>query len=156
MIRIKELISCLTLQISILRKHSSMINSKFRREYYYMDFMQNLRMSEKSIANIDLPTHHIYSDAQFNIIKKYIRDFESSLDEYQEVGMLLTNFGQSVLMQVTQIGYEKSVMMVFRGYVNGNKATLLQHINQLSFLLTAISKDDDKPKRPIGFNIPTE
>lgn len=121
-----------------------------------MDFIQNLKMPEISIGDIDLPTHHMHSDTQFSIIKKYIRDFENSLDEDHEVGMLLTNFGHSVLMQVTQIGYEKSVMMVFRGYVNGNEATLLQHINQLSFLLTAIPRDEDKPKHSIGFVNPTE
>ena len=105
---------------------------------------------------VDLPSYHMFSDTQFDIIKKYIRDFEASFDADHEVGMLLTNFGQSVLMQVTQIGYEKSVMLVFKGYVNGNKATLLQHINQLNFLLTAIPKEEDKPKRPIGFIYPKE
>lgn len=121
-----------------------------------MDFTQNFKMPAMSIGNIDLPTHHMFSDTQFEIIKKYIVNFENSLDADHQVGMLLTNFGQSVLMQVTQIGFEKSVLMVFKGYVNGNEATLLQHINQLNFLLTAIPKDDDKPKHPIGFIYPME
>lgn len=121
-----------------------------------MDLMQNLKMPNVSLDDFDLPTYHMYSDTQFNIIKKYIQDFESALDEEHEVGMMLTNFGQSVLMRVTQIGYEKSVMMVYKGFVNGNEATLLQHINQLSFMLTSIPKDNEKPKCSIGFIWPKE
>lgn len=66
------------------------------------------------LLNIDLPIHHIYSDTQFEIIKKHIKAFESSLDADHEVGVMLTNFGQSVLMYVTEISYEKSVTLVFR------------------------------------------
>jgi hypothetical protein len=46
--------------------------------------------------------------------------------------------------------------LVFRGYVNGNEATLFQHNNQLSFLLAAIPKEENKPKGPIGFIYPEE
>ena len=67
------------------------------------------------------------------------------------MGLLLTSFGQSVLMEVTEIGYEDPVLMVFRGYVNGYMSTLIQHINQLNFLLTSVPKEPDKPKREIGF-----
>ena len=102
----------------------------------------------------DMPTQHMWSDTQFNIIRRYIEDFEASLDSEHEVGMMLTNFGQSVLMQVTNITYEKSVLLVFYGYVNGRHATLIQHINQLNFLLTSIDKEPDRPKRKIGFELP--
>ena len=54
-------------------------------------------------------------------------------------------------MEVAAIGYEKSVLMVFTGLVNGRKATLIQHINQLNFLLTSVPKDPELPKRKIGF-----
>ncbi len=64
---------------------------------------------------------------------------------------MLTNFGQSVLMNVTNITYEKSVLMIFKGYVNGRESTLIQHINQLNFLLTSVEKESDRPKRKIGF-----
>lgn len=103
------------------------------------------------IPEIDLPMHHMWADEQYEILKKYITDFEAKLDDEHEVGLMLTNFGQSVTMQVTNIAYEGSVLMVFKGYVNGNEATLIQHINQLSFLLTSIKKESDRPKRRIGF-----
>lgn len=105
----------------------------------------------------DMPNWYMWSDTQFEIIKKYVEDFEASLDREHEVGLMLTNFGQSVLMQVTEIGYEKSVLMVFKGIVNGNPATLIQHINQLSFMLTAVPRrEPEKPKAKIGFRVSDE
>ena len=93
----------------------------------------------------------IYARTQFRIIKKYVQDFQNSLDANHDVGLLLTSFGQSVLMSVTEIGYDGPVLMVFRGYVNGTMSTLIQHINQLNFLLTSIPGEPGKPKRKIGF-----
>lgn len=98
-----------------------------------------------------LPIAYSYSDTQFEIIKKYVLDFQSQLDGEHDVGVLLTNFGSTVLMEVTEIGYEKSVLMVFKGFVDGRKATLIQHINQLNFMLTTVPKPTEKPHRTIGF-----
>ena len=58
-------------------------------------------------------------------------------------------------MHVTEIGYEKSVLMIFKGYVNGKMSTLIQHIGQLNFLLTSVPKESDRPKNSIGFVVPT-
>ncbi len=101
-----------------------------------------------------LPIAYSYSDTQFEVLKKYIKDFESTLDTEHEVGVLLTNFGQSIVMQVTEISYEESVLMIFKGYVNGKMSTLIQHVSQLNFLLTSIEKEPDRPKRTIGFIAP--
>ncbi len=100
---------------------------------------------------IDSPIQHMWADKLFEILKKRIEEFESSLDPEHEVGIMLTNFGESVLLQVTSITYEDPVLMVFKGFVNDREATLIQHINQLNFLLTSIEKKDDRPKRKIGF-----
>ena len=78
------------------------------------------------------------------------------MDAEHEVGLVLTNFGQSILMQVVEIGYEKSVLMIFKGYVDGKMSTLIQHVSQLNFLLTSVEKSPDRPKRPIGFVEPNE
>lgn len=97
------------------------------------------------------PIAYSFSDTQFEIIKKYVLDFQSQLDGEHDVGVMLTNFGSTVLMEVTEIGYEKSVLMVFKGYVNGRMSTLIQHINQLNFLLTSVPKALEEPHRTIGF-----
>lgn len=107
--------------------------------------------SKMEAVQIDTPLQHMWADEQFEILKRYIQEFERSLDDEHEVGIMMTNFGQSVLMQVTQITYENPVLMVFKGYVNQRKATLIQHINQLNFMLTTLDKDPDRPKRQIGF-----
>lgn len=110
------------------------------------------RMKEMTIqSKNDSPIHHIWASEQFRFLQKYIQDFERTLDSEHEVGLMLTNFGQSITMQVTQITYEEPVLMVFRGFVNGQEATLIQHINQLNFLLTSVIKEEDRPKRKIGF-----
>lgn len=98
-----------------------------------------------------LPVAYSYSDTQFEILQKYIEEYQSALDDKHEVGLLLTNFGQSVLMQVCEISYEESVLLIFKGYVNGKYSTLIQHVSQLNFLITSVEKEPDKPKRKIGF-----
>jgi hypothetical protein len=77
--------------------------------------------------NFDTPLQHMWADEQFEILKRYIQEFESALDAEHEVGIMMTNFGQSILMNVQQITYEDPVLMVFKGYVNGRAATLIQH-----------------------------
>lgn len=118
--------------------------------------MANFKMPDytKLLKNIDYPEQHMFSDTQFEIIKKYIQDFENNLDSEHNVGVILTNFGQSVTMIVDKITYEKSVILVFKGWVNGNYSTLIQHINQLNFLLTAMPIEPEQPKRKIGFSVP--
>lgn len=108
----------------------------------------------KILKNMDIPTQHMFSDTQFEIIKKYIQEFESTLDKEHNVGVMLTNFGQSVTMQVCEITYEKSVVLIFKGWVSGQYSTLIQHINQLNFLLTSLPIEKEHPKRKIGFSVP--
>ena len=104
----------------------------------------------------DAPIAYSYSDTQFEILSKHIKAFEETLDAEHEVGLMFTNFGHSVTMQVTEISYEESVLMIFKGYVNGKMSTLIQHVSQLNFLLTAVQKEPDRPKRAIGFSAPRE
>ncbi len=97
------------------------------------------------------PAAYSCSETQFEIIKRYILEFQATLDDEHDIGVWFTNFGSSVLMQVTQIGYERSALMVFKGYVDGKMATLIQHVSQLNFLLTTVPKEPDVPHRTIGF-----
>ena len=97
----------------------------------------NIQVPDIPEINIDTPAQHMWADEQFEILKKYIQAFEKSLDPEHEVGIMMTNFGQSVLMYVTQVSYEDPVLMVFKGFVN--------------FMLTSVEKEPDRPKRKIGF-----
>lgn len=99
------------------------------------------------------PIAYSYSDTQFELLKEQIKEFEKTLDSEHEIAILLTNFGQSILMQVTEVSYRMPVLMIFKGYVDGVESTLIQHLNQLNFLITSVQKEPDRPKRQIGFSI---
>lgn len=92
------------------------------------------------------------SGNQYEILKSYVEAFKESLDSEHEVGMLLTNFGNSILFRVTHITYENPSLVIFKGYQNGQFSTLIQHISQLNFLLTSVPKDPGRPKYKIGFS----
>lgn len=86
----------------------------------------------------------------------YIDNFQKSLDDEHEVGIQLANFGRDILFQVEKISFEYPSLMVFYGYVGNQKSTLVQHVNQLNFLLISVPKEPERPKRIIGFSIPEE
>ncbi len=82
---------------------------------------------------------------------EYIRDFEAELDDDHEIGARLVSFGQSVIFHVEDIGYYGPDIITFYGRNDEmEKVQLIQHISQLSFLLVAVKKQQDKPRR-IGF-----
>lgn len=120
----------------------------------FNNFIPQIKATQIEPIVIDTPFHHMFVDEQFEIIKKHIQQFEKTLDDGHEVGVMMTNFGQSIIMQVVQITYEEPVLLVFKGYVNGKMSTLIQHMNQLNFLLTTLEKENETPKNPIGFIVP--
>ncbi len=108
----------------------------------------------KQLEPIRVPELRNYQSAeyQFEILMKMIKEFEEELDENHEVAAQLAAFGQSIVMQVTSIGYINPAVIRFYGYVNGQKSQLIQHISQLNFLLMAVQKTDpERPAHRIGF-----
>jgi len=101
----------------------------------------------------EIPRNCLLADYQYELLCEDIENFQNKLDDQHEVGLQLASFGQSILLNVTRIGYSNPSLIHFYGYYNGNEAHLIQHINQLSFLLVAVPKSDpDKPARRIGFD----
>lgn len=97
------------------------------------------------------------ADFQYEKIMAQIKEFEDELDENSEAAVQLTSFGQSVVMAVSQIGYQNPDLLYFYGLINGKPAQLIQHISQLSFLLIAVPKTDpNAPPHKIGFAPPSE
>ncbi|MCM1181481.1 MAG: DUF6173 family protein, partial [Clostridium sp.] len=81
-----------------------------------------------------------------------IHEFEKTLDSEHEIALKLASFGSSITMSVTEIGYQNPDILYFYGFVNGTEAQLIQHMNQLNFLLTSVELEDkSKPARRIGF-----
>lgn len=85
-----------------------------------------------------------------------IRQFDEQLDSTWETGIRLVAFGQSVTFSVMQLGYSDPSLIHFFGILdNGQPVQLIQHVSQISFLLTAIPRiNPEKPKPPIGFTGP--
>lgn len=106
------------------------------------DSLEPIRISDPKLA-----------DRQYEILMDSIREFESDLDEKHEVGVRLASFGQSILMNVTGIGYSNPSLIHFYGQVNGKNAELIQHVNQLNFLLMAVPVEDGHSPRRIGFSV---
>ena len=87
-------------------------------------------------------------------LEAQIRLFESELDADHDVGIRLVNFGSEITFQVTDIGAVEPDLIIFTGKTPaGAPVRLLQHRNQIDFLLTTLERaDPEQPKRPVGFH----
>ena len=104
--------------------------------------------------NAILPREYNEADWQYEKICEQIKEFQDSLDSDHEIALQLTNFGQSIILNVTDIGYQNSCLIYYYGYANGKYCQLIQHISQINFLLMSVPKPDPaKPARRvlIGF-----
>ena len=87
----------------------------------------------------------------YESLGEYIKNFEAELDEDHEIGARLVSFGQSVTFHIEDISYEGPGIITFYGRTEAmEKVQLVQHVSQLSVLLIAVKKQQDKPRR-IGF-----
>lgn len=96
---------------------------------------------------------------QYEKICEQMKDFQDNLDDEHEIALKLTNFGQSITMSVTDIGYQNPCLIYYYGYVNDKYCQLIQHVSQINFLLMSVPKPDpSKPARRvvIGFRDPEE
>lgn len=92
------------------------------------------------------------ADTCYDHIVEQVKHFQEKLDSDHEVGVMLTSFGQSLVMYVRSIGFQNPNLIYFYGQVNGSDAQLIQHMSQLNFLLLALKKlDPERPPRRIGF-----
>lgn len=84
----------------------------------------------------------------------YIQNFESQLDDKQEVAMGFTG-GDAGVLRIEGIGYFDPDIVTFYGRDEGGARTqLIQHVTQLSVMLRALPKADEveEPRR-IGFRL---
>lgn len=93
------------------------------------------------------------ADWKYEKIMEQIYEFENTLDDEHEVALKLTSFGSSITMRITDIGYQNPDMLYFYGFVDDKEAQLIQHTNQLNFLIISVKRQNKlKPARRIGFN----
>lgn len=84
----------------------------------------------------------------------YIRNFESQLDQSEEIAMGFTGSDAGVL-QIEGLGYHDPDIITFYGRDEGGlKTQLVQHVSQLSVMLRAVPKQQpEAPPRRIGFRL---
>ena len=105
----------------------------------------------EAIETINIRNYSL-ADWKYEKIKEQIEEFQEKLSDDVDVCVALASFGTSMIMQVTDIGYQNPDMLYFYGNINGNKTQLIQHISQLNFVLMAVKKEEpERPPRRIGF-----
>ncbi len=108
-----------------------------------MDTFENL--------SVEPPRDYHLADYHYEIIMKSIMGFESALDDEHEVAIKLSSFGQAITLNIIDIAYANPSTLFFRGYVGDQRASLIQHVSQLSILLLSVKKSNpDKPARRFG------
>lgn len=89
----------------------------------------------------------------FEALRVQIQAFEAKLKDGEEVGVMLANFGQSVVLRVRSITFQHPHLIVMVGETDGGRRReLLQHVSQVSLLLEAIPMDGTSKRKPIGFH----
>lgn len=87
-----------------------------------------------------------------------IISYQKSLPEEDDVVLAIAHFGTTTNILVSNIGYIGYNLIVFHGEDSfGKPQELIQHINQLDFLLTCqVKVVPEIPKRQIGFQAESE
>lgn len=90
----------------------------------------------------------------YDILHKYIRKFEMSLDNEHEIGAQLVSFGREYTFNIQYIHYSDPDFILFEGLTQNNeRVQLIQNTVQLNVLFLALPKVHDEPKRigKLGF-----
>ncbi|PJX25055.1 hypothetical protein CAP50_05755 [Psychrobacter sp. L7] len=125
----------------------------------YDEFNDTLRASNARMNQVTAKVREDAHRANNPVIQiedsiiRHVKDFESSLDDEQEVMILAASFGSSVTFYVSAIEFNRPNLIIFHGTTEtGGSTRLIQHCNQLNFLLQAVPKHDpDEARTPIGF-----
>jgi hypothetical protein len=113
-----------------------------------------------SIPNIRSPLvttlEENLASAFYKRLATWISQYDAALDPEHEVGVRLVSFGQSVVFKLVDMSYWNPSLIRFDGVKDdGSPISLVQHVSQISILLTTLPrKDPSKEKKPFGFAAP--
>jgi hypothetical protein len=98
-----------------------------------------------------LPPNPNLASEFYKRLLEWIADFDKDLDDEHEVGVRLVTFGQTVVFHLEGMGYCNPSLISFHGHAqNGDPVELIQHVSQISILLTKMKRQD--PTQPkMGF-----
>tara|TARA_B100000678_G_scaffold241951_1_gene213089 strand:- start:4260 stop:4646 length:387 start_codon:yes stop_codon:yes gene_type:complete len=118
-------------------------------------------MSESGLSNIPSLNLHVSQLHRpkapaiwaYERIARQINDFESDLSDEEEIGLRLVATPDTSVMHIVDVGYWGPDMLIYYGEnEHGKSMQLLQHYTQMSILLTAVPKVEEKARR-IGFHL---
>lgn len=90
----------------------------------------------------------------FDRLVRLIADFESKLNDKEEVGGHLVQAPGDGAIHILDVGFWGPDMILFMGKNQyGRPVRLIQHYEQVSVLLTALPKETEEPPRRIGFQL---
>jgi len=113
----------------------------------------NKEINPTIISKLD-PDEAFRAEAYYERLAEYIIEFEKNLEEDKEVGLKLVNFGETITIHVEDIGFYNPRLICFYGIDgNGQKVQLIQHVNQLNFLLIAVKREEKKERPRVGFKL---
>ena len=110
----------------------------FRLKY---DFTENPLITAERNKSARVQCEHILNA---------IQQFENTLDDETEIEFCIGSFGREIKMRVETIGYYNPSIVLFNGFIENEKSSLIQNVNQLNFLIVAKKKLKEKANR-IGF-----
>jgi hypothetical protein len=125
--------------------------------------MSDFNLPSFTIPRISsIPDPHaelIYENSAEDYVKRLVaimNEYNDRLDHTRQVALRLVHFGQSMTINIANIGYWNPGIIIYYGTsIEGNPIELVQHVSQVSCLLTSVPREDpSKPKPPIGFATP--
>jgi len=118
------------------------------RQPTMQEMAQYARAMEAGRLDAELVYRHLITE---------ISDFEKGLDTDHEVALQLANFGAAQALHIRKISFQNPNMIEFEGMLGGNhKVRLVQHINQLNLMMSAVPPVVEKEAFRIGFDIGAE
>lgn len=87
-------------------------------------------------------------------LSKMIEEFEGQLDKDDEVGARIVGLPGDGTMQIEDVGFWGPDLILFSGKnADGKPVRLVQHYTQISVVLSALKKPEERAARRIGFQL---
>lgn len=112
-------------------------------------------MPSYELPKIEIPIDPNLASEFHKRLVSMINDFNKNLDNENEVGLQICNFGQKITIYINDVGCWNPSLIRFYGSdtTTGNPVQLIQHVSQINILLVKLpKKNQTEQKRPIGFN----
>lgn len=112
-------------------------------------------LKKSSQSKMKNPFAEIAARDVFENIVRLIQDFELTLDKEEAIGIEVSHGGTSLKLLLGNISFCGSSLIKFSCILNKEKIELVQHIQQINFILVKIRLIEPKKDstKPIGFSV---